>query len=110
MMATMATPAARTTLPSRWSVLGVGLAGGAAAVLAACESETRDSPGPGSSTSTPSATPSAAPPPEFDPGDWESVRAQFPLDPELAQFAAFVLSSTTPEQVDAAVAAIAELV
>ena len=104
MMATMATPAARTTLPSRRSVLGVGLAGGAAAVLAACDSEDLGSPGPGSSSSATSATSSAAPPLDFDPGDWESVRAQFPLDPELAQFAAFVLSPHT-RVLDAAIAA-----
>jgi selenocysteine lyase/cysteine desulfurase len=29
----------------------------------------------------------------FDPKDWDSVRAQFPLDPGLAHFAAFVLAA-----------------
>ena len=29
----------------------------------------------------------------FDPADWDSVRAQFPLDPDLRHFAAFVLAS-----------------
>jgi selenocysteine lyase/cysteine desulfurase len=38
----------------------------------------------------------APPAPEskrFDPKDWDSVRAQFPLDPGLAHFAAFVLAA-----------------
>ena len=33
--------------------------------------------------------------PEFDPQDWDSVQAQFLLDPAMAQFAAFVLSPHT---------------
>lgn len=40
--------------------------------------------------------------PDFDPDDWRSVRAQFPLDAGLAQFAAFVLSPHTT-QVSAAI-------
>ena len=51
------------------------------------------------------ATPTARPHPtipDFDAADWESVRAQFPLDPAMAQFAAFVLSPHTA-QVDAAI-------
>ncbi|MFI6603031.1 aminotransferase class V-fold PLP-dependent enzyme [Nonomuraea sp. NPDC050536] len=39
-----------------------------------------------------SATPAPAPSPSFDPRAWDSVRAQFALDPKLAQFAAFVLA------------------
>ena len=42
--------------------------------------------------------------PEFDPLDWESVRAQFLLDPAMAQFAAFVLSPHT-KVLDAAISA-----
>ena len=106
MMSTMADPAAPTALSTRRAVLGAGLAGGAAAVLAACESEGRTPSTPrgsGSATSSGSAstsgpsgsTPSTSPQVGFDPGDWESVRAQFPLDPAFAQFAAFVLSPHT---------------
>ncbi|MGV9379904.1 aminotransferase class V-fold PLP-dependent enzyme [Nonomuraea sp. NPDC003707] len=40
----------------------------------------------GCTTSTPAVKP------EFDPGDWASVRAQFALDPAFGQFAAFVLA------------------
>ncbi|MEU4574252.1 aminotransferase class V-fold PLP-dependent enzyme [Nonomuraea sp. ATR24] len=57
-------------------------------------------------TSSPAASPAAPPPsagasaggsaggsaPPFDPQDWESVRAQFALDPKYAQFAAFILA------------------
>jgi selenocysteine lyase/cysteine desulfurase len=53
---------------TRRTVLGVGLSAG---VLAGC---TSDQPG-------------------FNADDWESVRAQFPLDPNLAHFAAFVLAA-----------------
>ena len=58
-------------------------------------------------TSTAGATPTGSPSadlvvPDFDPEDWDSVRAQFPLDPSVAQFAAFVLSPHTA-QVDAAI-------
>jgi selenocysteine lyase/cysteine desulfurase len=87
-------------------VLGAGLAGGAAAVLAACDSD--DDPGAvgasrssaassaRSSTSTGAPSPSASGAlPDFDPQDWSSVQAQFLLDPELSQFAAFVLSPHT---------------
>ncbi len=89
----------RVSLSSRRALLGAGLAGGAAAVLAACDAD--DDPEPASTASTAStdtaatatsASPSAA---SFDPQDWESVRAQFNLDPALAQFAAFVLSPHT---------------
>ncbi len=86
--------------------LGAGLAGVAAAGLTACESEAPSadsSPGPGVSTSPAGAgSPTTLAVPDFDPADWESVRAQFPLDAAMAQFAAFVLSPHTA-QVDAAV-------
>jgi selenocysteine lyase/cysteine desulfurase len=78
----------RVKHPSRRAVLGAGLAGGAA-VLAACDPDDQTEP--------------AADPPhaakgtetDFDPRDWDSVRAQFNLDADLAQFAAFVLSPHT---------------
>jgi selenocysteine lyase/cysteine desulfurase len=88
-------------LPSRRALLGASLAAGAAAVLAACDSD--DSPAP---AATGAPTPSAAAP-DFDPQDWASVRAQFNLDPELAQFAAFVFSPHT-RVLDAAIAGYAE--
>ena len=55
-------------------------------------------------SASPSASAAATAPtiPDFDETDWESVRAQFPLDPAMAQFAAFVLSPHTA-QVDAAI-------
>ncbi len=40
---------------------------------------------------TPPLTPTATA--TFDPYDWQHVQAQFPLDPRLAQFAAFVLAA-----------------
>jgi selenocysteine lyase/cysteine desulfurase len=58
-------------------VLGLGITTGAAAVLAGCSA---DGAAPGQ-------------PPPFDPKSWESVRAQFALDPGLAHFAAFVLAA-----------------
>ena len=92
--------------PSRRTFLGAGLAGVAAAGLTACESEAPSadsSPGPGVSTSpTGAGSPATLAVPDFDPADWDSVRAQFPLDPAMAQFAAFVLSPHTA-QGDAAV-------
>ena len=87
------------SLPSRRALLGASLAGGAAAVLAACDSDEDAKPAPGA--------PGASESPDFDPQDWESVRAQFNLDPELAQFAAFVLSPHT-QLLDAAIAGYAE--
>ncbi|MGH3758808.1 aminotransferase class V-fold PLP-dependent enzyme [Actinophytocola sp.] len=59
----------------RRSLLTAGLVTGAA--LSGCTAEAR----PG--------TRSAA----FDPDDWDSVRAQFPLDPDLVHLAAFVLAA-----------------
>lgn len=58
-------------------MLGTGLALGAGALVAGCK-ESED----------------AKPPTQaFDPGNWDSVRAQFPLDPGLAHFAAFILAA-----------------
>ena len=63
----------------RRAVLGAGLAAGFG-TLAGCTSDP--------------APPSTAPGPvSFDPKDWGSVRTQFPLDPGLAHFAAFVLGA-----------------
>ena len=75
---------------TRRALLGAGLAGGAAAALVACTDEEKPAAGPTSA-------------PDFDPRDWESVRAQFLLDPDQAQFAAFVLSPHT-RVLDAAIA------
>ncbi len=95
---------------SRRTFLGAGLAGVATLGLTACEVGDPDADsGPPSLTGSEGAEPEptgASTPglsvPDFDPADWESVRAQFPLDPAIAQFAAFVLSPHTA-QVDAAV-------
>ncbi len=86
-------------------MLGAGLAGGAG-LLAGCTAA--DDPRPAAAPTEPTSDTTTGPPgeltiPDFDPEDWESVRAQFPLDPELAQFAAFVLSPHTA-QVEAAIA------
>jgi selenocysteine lyase/cysteine desulfurase len=98
--------------PSRRTFLSAGLAGVATVGLTACESEAPAAdPAPTSSGPTGSPTGSTSPTstdpavlvvPDFDPADWDSVRAQFPLDPSMSQFAAFVLSPHTA-QVDAAV-------
>ncbi len=102
----------------RRTFLGAGLVGGAG-LLAGCSAD-RDpapaasgSPSPtlGSSAATPSGTGTSAgipgpddyTVPDFDPDDWASVRAQFPLSTDLAQFAAYVLSPHTA-QVSAAIA------
>ena len=94
----------RVTLSSRRAVLGAGLAGGAAALLAGCDSD--DTPSPAATSAPPSAPPtgtgSASAAPDVDPQDWDSVQAQFLLDPALAQFAAFVLSPHT-KVLDAAI-------
>ncbi|MBA2953029.1 aminotransferase class V-fold PLP-dependent enzyme [Nocardioides sp. MAH-18] len=87
-------------LSTRRALLGAGLAGGAALVVG-CDDDA-EPPGPAVATAAPSAPPAELTVPDFDPGDWASVRAQFPLDPDAAQFAAFVLSPHTA-QVDAAV-------
>ena len=59
----------------------------AAAVAAGAAACTDDPPAAGS----PGGSPGGAPP--FDPNDWASVRAQFALDPTLANFAAFYFAS-----------------
>ena len=104
----------RVPAPTRRTLLGAGLASvSVAAGLTACDAEapaadTTPSPTPSGAVARDSASPSAsaaatAPTiPDFDETDWESVRAQFPLDPAMAQFAAFVLSPHTA-QVDAAI-------
>ena len=61
----------------RRALLGTGLAIGAGSALAACTGD------------HPKADKAKA----FDPHDWESVRAQFALDPGLAHFAAFIFAS-----------------
>ena len=96
----------RVPAPTRRTLLGAGLV--SVAALTACDA---DAPAgdptlpPTTSTATASAATDAITPtiPDFDEADWESVRAQFPLDPAMAQFAAFVLSPHTA-QVDAAIA------
>ncbi|GLW08306.1 class V aminotransferase [Microtetraspora sp. NBRC 13810] len=72
------------TGPGRRRFLGAGLAAGAALALAGC---------------TPEREPAT---PAFDPADWESVRAQFPLRTDHAHFAAFVLAAH-PDQVRRAI-------
>ena len=97
---------------TRRAFLGAGLAG--SAVLVAGCTDTPDEPA--GATTTPAATPPTSAStgqspsteleptlPELDADDWDSVRAQFPLDPSMAQLAAFVLSPHTL-QVDAAIA------
>ncbi len=91
---------ARTT---RRALLGAGLAGTAA--VAGCDAEgTGESAPTTGATTTPPADPfeSELVVPDFDPDDWDSVRAQFPLTTDRSHFSAFALSSHTA-QVDAAV-------
>lgn len=101
----------KVTTWTRRSILGTGLVGGAG-LLAGCSPD--EAPAPAAAPASPTdasgpATPGDPPGsgelvvPDFDPDDWASVRAQFPLSPELAQFAAFVLSPHTA-QVSAAIA------
>ena len=105
----------RVPAPTRRTLLGAGLASvSVAAGLTACDAEApaadpTPTPSPtvhgvATDSASPSASAAATAPtiPDFDPTDWESVRAQFPLDPAMAQFAAFVLSPHTA-QVDAAI-------
>ncbi len=73
--------------PTRRLFLGAGVAGGAA-LLAGCSDDSSPTE-PGAPTS-PTIDPLA-----WDPQDWDSIRGQFLLDPEFAQFAAFVLSPHT---------------
>ena len=73
----------------RRAFIGSGVAAGgmAVAALAGCRD---DGAGDGSATQ-PSTTPDAVG--EFDPTDWESVRGQFRLTPEVSHFAAFTLAA-----------------
>lgn len=82
-------------ISTRRALVAAGLAGGAALVVG-CDGDTQPEAAP-----TPGATP-APDPNDWDPADWDSVRAQFPLDTAMSQFAAFVLSPHTV-QVDAAI-------
>ena len=61
----------------RRALLGTGLALGAGVVLSGCKDNDDNKA-------------AAA---EFDPENWDSVRAQFPLDPAYAQFGAFMLAA-----------------
>lgn len=63
-------------------MLGAGLAVGAGVALSACTSDANP---------VPVGAPGAPPP--LNPKDWDSVRAQFALDPNFAHFAAFVLAA-----------------
>jgi len=65
---------------SRRAFLGGASAVGGLAALGAC------SGGDGDSDAAPRSV-------AFDPSDWDSVRDQFPLDRDTAQFAAFVLAA-----------------
>jgi selenocysteine lyase/cysteine desulfurase len=67
-----------------------GLIGGAAALTAAT-----------ATACEPAKTPADRPAQDFDPRDWASVKAQFPLDRGNANFAAFVFSSHVPAVRDA---------
>ncbi|HKE50465.1 MAG TPA: aminotransferase class V-fold PLP-dependent enzyme [Actinomycetes bacterium] len=67
---------------------GIATAGAGALGLAGCTGS-NDAGTARSSAGAPAATTA----PRFDPKDWDSVRAQFALDPQLAHFAAFVLAS-----------------
>ena len=101
----------RVPAPTRRTLLGAGLASVSVAALTACDADAPAAPPhavaddldrarvarPGAIGRRPHPTI-----PDFDEADWESVRAQFPLDPAMAQFAAFVLSPHTA-QVDAAI-------
>ncbi|RIQ24369.1 aminotransferase class V-fold PLP-dependent enzyme [Jiangella rhizosphaerae] len=79
----------------RRSVLtgGALLAAGAPALLVGCSSS--DEPGDESGDDAGEPAASTTPPrlEDLDLSDWEVVRGQFALDPELAHFAAFVLAS-----------------
>ena len=99
------------TISTRRTLLGAGLAGGAGLLVGCSPAGDSTAPAP---TTSPTSSPTAASPtgmpapadlviPDFDPDDWASVRAQFPLATDRAQFAAFVLSPHTA-QVSAAIA------
>ena len=72
--------------------------------MVGCDSDAESQPqaAPPVEESTPSAPATELTVPDFDPEDWSSVRAQFPLDPGTAQLAAYVLSPHTA-QVNAAI-------
>jgi selenocysteine lyase/cysteine desulfurase len=85
-------------LVSRRTVFRAGALSGVGLALGACTSGSGDDGGSDAPTSSAGATLA----PDFDPGSWDSVRAQFSLDPELAHFAAFVFASH-PAQVARAI-------
>lgn len=68
----------------------------------AAEPGTSPSPSPSTSASSGPTPAASLTVPDFDASDWASVREQFPLDPSVSQFAAFVLSPHTT-QVQAAI-------
>jgi selenocysteine lyase/cysteine desulfurase len=70
----MATPSV-----GRRALLGTGLALGAGVVLSGCKDNEEGN--------------DKAAEAEFDPKNWDSVRAQFPLDPAYGQFGAFMLAA-----------------
>jgi len=75
----------------RRALLGAGALSGIGLALGGCTSD-----GPSDHDAEGSADPTSAAgslAPDFDPQSWDSVRAQFRLDPNLAHFAAFVLAS-----------------
>ncbi|TKK91341.1 aminotransferase class V-fold PLP-dependent enzyme [Herbidospora galbida] len=82
------------TVHRRSLLLGAALAGGGL-LTGACTTANAGAAGAG-------GAPSPPPAPKFDPRDWKSVRAQFPLTPNLAHFSAFMLSSH-PATVTAAI-------
>lgn len=93
-------------LSTRRALIGAGLAGSAALVVG-CDAEEEPEPRSAPPAEDTADTADTAPAteltvPDFDPADWASVRAQFPLDPAVAQLAAFVLSPHTA-QVNAAI-------
>jgi selenocysteine lyase/cysteine desulfurase len=95
--------------PSRRTVLTAGataLMTAGAAGLAGCSGSSttprRSSAGTSGAEPTGTSSDVAAGGPTFEPADWAQVRAQFPLDPALAQFAAFVLAAH-PRPVAAAI-------
>ncbi|GLX99584.1 aminotransferase class V-fold PLP-dependent enzyme [Herbidospora sp. NBRC 101105] len=81
------------TIPRRSLLLGAALAGGGL-LTGACSNANAGAGASGGAPAPASAT--------FDPRDWTSVRAQFPLTPNLAHFSAFMLSSH-PAPVTAAI-------
>ncbi|MGR6320196.1 aminotransferase class V-fold PLP-dependent enzyme [Micromonospora soli] len=77
---------------TRRSLLGVTAAAGMTGLATGCEPDRRESAGG-----------AASPAPDFDPASWESVRAQFALDPARAHLATFVFAAH-PAPVRAAIA------